>query len=164
MHTVARISSAALAAAVLAVLASTAVAQEATSVWTCLPVGASEQAPVGDREGHLLTVSVGTCQITGGLLAGGVSTTTNIWQWDGPKATLVATTGVIRKPGATVVYSNVTGNLANTMDGDKVTGLTGSGTHKFLLGTGSWAPLTGKSDTWTVKSAKVGYTVESKFD
>ena len=85
-------------------------------------------------------------------MAGGVGTGTNIWEWDGPKATLLSDSGVVRKPGATLAWKGTEGKLTLTMTDGKVTGWTGSGRGANTLATGGWASMAGKSYTWTGKS------------
>ena len=53
-------------------------------------------------------------------MSGAVLTGTTIWEWNGPNAVLLSSNGVIRKPGATVVYQNTGGTLALTMADGKV--------------------------------------------
>jgi hypothetical protein len=78
---------------------------------------------------------------------------------------LVSGNGVIRKPGATVVYVQTDGKLALTMTDGKVTGWTASGKGPWAIATGSAASLAGKSATWTAKPAGPGeFTVEDKLE
>ena len=69
-------------------------------------------------------------------MSGAVLTGTTIWEWDGPKAVLLSSNGVIRKPGGTVVYQNTGGSLALTMADGNVTGFTSSGKGDEKLATG----------------------------
>jgi hypothetical protein len=158
------LSGAAAATIAFAAFAPIAVAQEAPK-WTCQSVGGGQPEPLGDREGHSLSVLQSSCRIDGGPLSGGVVTSTDIWENDGPKAVRLSTSGVIRKPGSVAVYSGGTGEFSLIVTDGKVTGWTASGTGKFVLGTGDWAPLAGKSDTWTAKSGPPGqFYVEQKFE
>jgi hypothetical protein len=142
-----------------------AFAQEATSVWTCQEVGAPQPEPIGDREGHSLFVLNSSCRIEGGPLNGAVATGSDIWENDGAKSTRLSSQGVIRKPGAMAAWSGGTGITVFTITDGKITGWTASGTGKNLLATGAWAPLSGKSDTWTAKPTGAGqFSVEQKFD
>ncbi len=96
-------------------------------------------------------------------MSGAVLTGTTNWEWNGPNAVLLSSNGVIRKPGATVVYQNTGGTLALTMADGKVTGWTASGKGTEMLATGSLAALAGKPYTWTGKPAGPGqYTIEFK--
>ena len=80
------LSGVAAAAIAFAAFAPSALAEEATAVWTCQAVGASQPEPLGDREGHSLDVGTYSCRVDGGLLSGGVATGSDMWEWDGPKA------------------------------------------------------------------------------
>jgi hypothetical protein len=86
MHNLPRFSSAAAAGIAFAVFAPSALAQENTTVWSCQDVGASQPEPLGDREGHSISVSHDSCRTDSGPLAGSVETGTSVWEWDGPKA------------------------------------------------------------------------------
>jgi hypothetical protein len=159
------LSGVAAAAIAFAAFAPSALAEEATAVWTCQAVGNPQPEPLGDREGHSLDVETYSCRIDGGTLNGGVATGDGMWEWDGPKAVRISSSGVIRKPGAVAAYSGGTGNISLIMTDGKVTGWTASGTGKYVLGTGAWAPLAGKTDSWTAKPTGPGmFSVEQKFD
>jgi hypothetical protein len=161
------IGGAAAAIIAFAAFAPIAVAQEATATWTCQDVGPIDQTEkLGDREGHSLSVGQYSCRIDGGPLSGGIATGTDIWENDGPKSVRLSASGVIRKAGSVAVYSGGTGNYSQIVTDGKVTGWMASGTDKYVLGTGDWAPLAGKSETWTAKpSAGPGqFLVEHKFE
>jgi hypothetical protein len=148
----------------LVALAPNALAQEASS-WACQDVGNPQPEPIGDREGHSIFVGSFSCRISGGALDGGVATGTDVWEADGAKSTRLATEGVIRKPGAMAVWSGGTGTNTFTITDGKVTGWAASGTGKFILATGAWAPLSGKTDKWTAKpTGAAQFAVEQKFD
>ena len=100
-----------------------------------------------------------------GPFAGGVMTSTNIWEWDKTNAVLVSSNSVIRKPGATAVLKGIDGKMSQTVADGKVTGVTSSGRTTILLATGTAASLAGKSTTWTAKSTGPGqYRMESKVE
>ena len=166
MYSMLHLSGVAAATIAVAAFAPSAVAQDSTSMWTCQYVGNEQPEPLGDREGHFLTVGLYTCRIDGGPLNGGVATGTDIWEWAGPKGVELSDSGVVRKPGATAAYSGGTGTATLTMADGKVTGWTGSGSGKWLLGTGAWASLLGKSGTWTAKTTgPMGqFSVDAKFE
>ena len=77
-------------------------------------------------------------------MSGGVSTGKIIWEWDGTNAVLLSDSGVIRKPGSTLVYFGTEGKLALTMADGKVTGATAALKGQQQLATGSAASLAGK--------------------
>jgi hypothetical protein len=157
-----------LAAAALAVaaFAPSAVAQENTTVWACQSVGSRSLEPLGDREGHSISVGQYSCRAESGPFAGGVATGMSIYEWDDPKATLISDSGVVRKPGATFVWKTTDGKLALTMTDGKMTGWTGSGRSTIALATGAWASMAGKSFTSTAKSVGLTaqYSIETKFE
>ncbi len=144
------------AAIALMAVAPSAVAQESTSTLACQDVGVSAPEPLGDREGHSILTSQTSCRVDSGPVSGGVSTGTDIWEWNGPKAVLLSSSGVVRKPGATVVYLSTAGTLALTMTDGKVTGWTASGRGTYPVATGSAASLAGKSFTFTAKPTGPG--------
>jgi hypothetical protein len=166
MQKVLRISGSATAALAFAAFAPSAVAQENTTVWACQDVGGSPPQALGDREGHSISVGQYSCRAESGPLAGGVSTGTNMWEWDGPKGTLLSDSGVVRKPGATLAWKGTGGILTLTMADGKVTGWTASGRGANLLATGGWASMAGKSYTWTAKSVGPAsqFSIEAKSE
>ena len=149
-----------------AAFASNAVAQENTITGTCQAVGAiGAPEPLGDRQGHGISVGQVSCHIDSGPLKDGIGTGTSIWEWDGPNATLVASHGVIRAPGFTVVYVETQGKLALTIADGKVTGWTASTRGSNVVATGSAAFSAGKSFTTTSKSTGAGqFTYEGKLE
>ena len=158
------LSAAGIAAAIaFAAFAPDAVAQKITYTWTCQNVGTDPPEALGDREGHSISINVASCHSESEAMSGAVLTGTVIWEWNGPNAVLLSSNGVIRKPGATMVYQNTGGSLALTMTDGKVTGFTASGKGDEKLATGSLAALAGTSYTWTAKSAGPGqFTIEVK--
>ncbi len=151
------------AALAFAAFAPSAMAQEITYTWTCQDVGANPPEALGDREGHSISVNAVSCHSKSEAMSGALLTGTYIWEWNGPNAVLLSATGVIRKPGATMVYQETGGSIALTMTDGKVTGFTASGKGYEKLATGSLAALAGTPYTWTVKPAGPGQsTVEVK--
>jgi hypothetical protein len=131
-------------------------AQEVTYTITCQDVGAGTPEPLGDREGHTIAIYEGSCRADSGPLSGAIWTGRDIFEWNGPNAVLVSGNGVVRKPGATVVYQSTGGQLSLTMADGKVTGWTASGKGTNVVATGSAASLAGKPYTWTAKPAGPG--------
>ena len=150
-----------LSAIAVALGAPGAVAQN-VRVFTCQDVGVGSPEPLGDREGHSISVYRGSCRVEGAY-AGGVSTDEGIWEWDGPKAVELSGSGIVRKPGSTLAWKETEGKLMLTMTDGKVTGWTSSGRGVNTLATGDWAKLAGKGYTWTAKSVGPSqYTIEAK--
>lgn len=149
----------------LSATAPSAVAQENTYTLTCQLVGGGAPEPVGDREGHSISVEEDSCRVDSGPLSGGVLTGSAIWEWNGSNAVLLSANGVVRKPGATVVHQGTEGKLALSMADGKVTGATGSGKGVNLMATGSAASLAGKPYTYKAKTTGPGqFTIEGKTE
>ena len=162
MHNLPKVSGIATAIA-FAGFAPSAVAQEINYTWACLEVGSGTPEMLGDREGHSISIAVASCRSESEPMSGAVLTGTSIWEWNGPNAVLLTGNGVIRKPGAAVVYQNTGGTLALTMTDGKVTGWTSSGKGAEMMATGSLAALAGKPYTWTAKPTGPGqFTIEVK--
>jgi len=153
------------AAIAFAAFAPSAVAQEnATWTYTCQNVGASGQPePLGDKEGHSISIVESTCTAGPGPQAGGVMTAVTGWEWNGPNAVMLFSNCVVRKPGATIVCNNTEAKLALTMADGKVTGFTASGGGVDVLATGDWASMNGKRFHWTAKPVGPGsqFIIES---
>ena len=159
-----RFSGLAAAALAFAAFAPSAVALEKTAVWACQDIGGGPPEPLGDREGHSIGVGHDSCRVESGTYAGGVSTDEGTWEWNGPKATELSGSGVVRKPGSTLAWKEAEGQITLTMTEGKVTGWTGWGRGVNMLATGDWASLGGKSYSWTAKSVGPAsqFSVESK--
>jgi hypothetical protein len=67
-------------AVVLATLGSSALAQDGGKS-TCQQVGGVSPEPIGDRDGHLMSIEQLICKVESGALAGGVVTVTAVWEW-----------------------------------------------------------------------------------
>jgi hypothetical protein len=132
---------------------------------TCMSTGASAAEPLGDREGHAIQVSSGTCRIEGGPLDGAVMTQNTIWEADKATSTVLSGDGTQRKPGATAAYRLTAGTLNPIMQDGKPIGWAASGKGLFTLGIGSAASLTGKSYSWTARSTgNRTYSIETSMD
>ncbi len=153
------------AAAAFAAFAPGAAAQENTITLTCQNIGSSAPEPLGDREGHSISVGQFSCRVDSGPMSGGVYTGSAIWEWDKTNGVLVSGSGVVRKPGATEVEVYTEGKNALTMADGKVTGFTASGRGSYPVAIGGAASLAGKSFTWTVKSTGRGqFTAEDRIE
>ena len=156
------LGAATVAAAATGAFAPGANAQETTQILSCQDIGPSAPEPLGDREGHSILAATGSCRVDSGFMSGGVLTGTDIWEWNGPKAVLLSASGVVRKPGGTLVYTETSATLELTMADGKVTGWTVSGRGTYPLATGDAAPLAGKSYTFTGKPTGAGELSGSK--
>ena len=161
-----RIAVCALAAStVLQIAVAPAHAEDNTNVWTCWDVGGPPPDPDGDRPGHSLTYNRDLCRIESGPLAGGIATGDMTWEWDGLNGKELTFTLIARKPGASAVLRGTTGGMTLIMTDGKITGITGSGRYDYVLTTGSWAPLSGKSETWTFKGiSPQDFSIEGKLE
>ena len=165
MYSLLNVRGAAIAAIALSTTAPSAFAQGNTFTYTCELVGVSAPEPLGDREGHAISVAEPSCRVDTGPMKGGVLTGTVIYEWNGPNAVLLAGSGVIRKPGSTVVYQLTEEKFTSTITDGKVTGFTVSGQGIIKLATGDAAGLAGKLSPYTVKSAGPGqFTVEGSYN
>ena len=147
------------------VAAPEAVAQEYDSISTCQSFGSAPSEPIGDREGHSLSVGQVSCHVDIGPLAGGIVTSSDIWEWDGQNATQLSNTTITRKPGAFAVAHESGVKFSLTMTEGKITGWTSSGRMTYVWATGSASVLVGKSFTITAKPISTGqFTLEAKAD
>ena len=140
------------AAIAFAAFAPSAVADKIIVKYACQNVGAFASEPLGDREGHSISVGQFSCRVDAGPMSGGVMSGTAIWEWDKTNAVLVVgQRRRLHKPGATVVYQDMDGGkLALTLADGKVTGYTASGRRPVSrLRPAVAASLAGKSATWT---------------
>lgn len=152
------LQSIAVAASALICTSVAAQSGETTKLF-CHAVGSGAAEPLGDREGHSITVQQNTCRVEGGLSNGAILTGTTIYEWDKTNGVLLSGFGVTRKPGATSAYQNTEGRIALTMTEGKVTGTTGSGKGRWTMATGAAATMKGKTYSYTFKSTGPGQAV-----
>ncbi|SFN42006.1 hypothetical protein [Variovorax sp. OV329] len=132
---------------------------------TCQGFGIPAQEPVGDREGHVISVAPYSCVSQGGVLDGAVASGTNYWELDKGAGLTVVGTGVIRKPGMLVLYTVTSGNYALTTADGKVTGFAGTAKGTYTTATGSAASLAGKAYTARFRSSDRGqFVIETTVD
>jgi hypothetical protein len=113
----------------------------------------------------MLTLNQDLCRVESGPLAGGLATGEMSWEWDGVNGKELTFRLIVRKPGATAVLRGTSGGMTLIMTDGKMTGITGSGHYDYVLATGSWAPLAGKSETWTFKGlSPQDFSVEGKVE
>ena len=160
------LGAATVAAAATGAFAPGANAQETTQILSCQDIGPSAPEPLGDREGHSILTATASCHVDSGFMSGGVLTGADIWEWNGPRAALLSASGVVRKPGGTLVYTETSATLELTMADGKMTGWSLSGRGTYPVATGEAAPLAGKSYTFTGKPTGAGGTfrVEVKVE
>jgi hypothetical protein len=118
----------------------------------CQNVGNSAQEPIGDRDGHAVSVPNCSCRIEGGPLDGPVMTGLAVSEWDTGSAAGLAGQGVARKTGGMMVYQLRGSTTSLTMADGKVTGYVGSGQGAYKLATGAAVSLAGKTFTYELHS------------
>ena len=150
----------------LAVLCAAASAQSGPSHrLVCQSIGNGAAEPLGDREGHALSVGNFTCRTEGGPLDGGVLTGATNWEYDKLGAVGLSGSGVTRKPGAMAAYMNTESKPTMTLVDGKITGFTGTGRGRYPLATGAAAALNGKAYSYTFGSTGAGqFAVDVKVE
>jgi hypothetical protein len=142
-----------------------ALAQAKISFKSYCHVFGTAMEPIGDRAGHAIAAPTITCRTEGGPLDGSILSGTYYAEWDGTKAILHANVGIMRKPGATAIYSSTEANASLIIVDGKVTGLTASGRGTYLMATGSASALAGKGYTYVSKSLGFGqFLLETTLD
>ena len=127
-----------------------AVAEEIHFKQICQGDGSEYVDKLGD--GHAVSSGPYSCRMVSGPMDGGVITGQSLMEWDNTGGVVLAGSAVIRKPGGFVVYEDKEGKIALTITDGKVTGFTGSGKVRYLVATGSAAPMAGKTIAYTIKS------------
>jgi len=116
------------AAFALTTLSATALAQSTlTYKATCQGIGSGvTREPLGDREGHDISVTQSSCRVEGGPMDGSIATITNVWEWDKGNAVVLSGYTVFRQSGGMAVYQSNEGRNSLTMTDGKVTGFAGN--------------------------------------
>jgi hypothetical protein len=134
----------------ISALAPGAKAQE-TSHDICRSIGGFTPEQLGDREHHALAINQESCQSVEGPTAGSVSNDITVMEWDGAHAKELSGFGVGRKPGATIAFQDLDGEVEITMTDGKPTGWMATGHSVVSLATGPWAALKGRTISWTAR-------------
>ena len=132
---------------------------KATARLHCHTVGSAPPEPLGDREGHSVSVSQFACRVEGGPTDGGVLTGTTIVEWDKGNGIILSGSGVTRKPGATTAFQHSEGKVALILSEGKVVGSTGSGRGRMTMATGTASSLAGKTYSYSAKTVGPGQSV-----
>ena len=132
----------------------------------CRVVGLGQPAvePLGDRQGHGISYTEGSCKTKDGLTAGALRTESSLLEWDGATASLVSSYGIDRGPdGSVMAFQDLDAKIEPMMDAaGKPIGWTGSGHSLVTLASGRWEALKGKTISWTARSTGPGeYEVDS---
>ena len=144
------------AAAAMQVAVLDAKAQEDLDAFSCRYVEAPTAEPIGDDEGHGLSVRDYSCQVTQGPLSGGVLTARAVWEIDKSGGRLLLGGAVIRKPGAIAILQLLDGKLEYVTTNGDVTEVRTSGRGAYLLASGAAASLSGKTFTYITKTIAAG--------
>lgn len=135
-----------IAAAAVATLAASASAQSIPGwKFTCQAIGVNTAEPVGDRDGHRISVGPYTCHTEGGSMDGANATGVLTWEWDKDSATLLVGDATFRKPGGVAVFQFNEAKISLVMADGKVTGSTSIAKGVFKHASGGMAPYAGKT-------------------
>lgn len=130
--------------------------------WDCNTVGAAPLEQL-DGEGHAVQVTQYTCRVTGGALDGFVTTATNIWEFHKTSGKLLASSGIMRKPGAMLVFQ-ADGMQELIMVDGRPGGWESVGTGVYKLATGTAAALAGRRFTFVARPSAAGtFSVEFRL-
>ena len=145
------------ATAVALVAAATAARGEELAKSECQSVGRVDTfEAAGDRDGHGILAATVSCSFVSGAMDGGLATVQYLFEWDKTTGALLSEGGVIRKPGAIVVFQMTEGKIALTMAEGKVTGFTASGKGRVPFASGGAAAWAGKTFSWESKGVGFG--------
>ena len=131
-------------------------AQQNVDAFSCRYVEAPTAEPIGDEEGHGISVRDYSCEVTQGPLSGGVLTARAVWETDKSGGRLLLGGGVIRKPGAMAIVQLSDGKLEYVTTDGAVTEVRTSGSGAYLLASGAAASLSGKTFTYATKTTAPG--------
>jgi hypothetical protein len=111
----------------------------------CNIVGAPNQEPIGDRDGHRLVTAQYSCVGVEGLLKGALYTSSTISEWDGSKGSYFTGGGIFRLPGGLAVTQLKEGAGSPVMTDGKFAGNEVSGKGQIRFASGALAELAGKT-------------------
>jgi hypothetical protein len=131
----------------------------------CNVVGAVNQDPIGDKDGHLIRGVQYSCVGVDGLTKGATYSGSSTSKWDGPQATYFTGGGIIRTAGGLAVTQLVEGTGTMIMKDGKPAGVEASGKGLIKFASGTLAALSGRPDRWEAKPAGFGrFTLEIATD
>lgn len=131
----------------------------------CQAIGSNPQEPIGDREGHALTVNQYSCRVEGGPLDGAILTGQNTSEWDKGVGKRLGGFGIYRKPGAMAVYQYGDGQTQLLSTDGKVTGFRATGVVTYVMATGPAAVLQGRKATYSATNTGPGtFSVDVKAE
>jgi hypothetical protein len=121
--------------------------------FVCQGIGApAAREPVGDRDGHYISVSNSSCHSA----SGSTMTVTTIWEFDNGKGMILSGNSVTRQTGGMAVAQSIEGTQTILMTDGKPTGFTGNAKGVYKAAKGSMATLAGKPYTSSFQSIDGG--------
>ena len=129
---------------------------ETVGRYECSVVGAANQEPIGDKDGHRIISVEYSCFGVEGLLKGAVYTGSSISEWQGPQGTYLSAGGIHRVAGGIAVGQLTEGTGATVMKDGKPAGGEASGKAIFKFASGTLAALSGKTLRFETKPMGVG--------
>lgn len=125
---------------------------EAIGRYECNIVGTMGLEPIGDRNEHSLVSYEFSCFGVAGLVRGAVYSAMHVSEWNGTQGKFLLMGGIHRSTGGFAVtqMSEGTGSVV-VKDGKRVSS-TSSGKVLFKFGSGTLAPLSGKTVNFTTKA------------
>jgi hypothetical protein len=140
------------AALAFATFSASALAQTVQK-FICQGIGApAAREPVGDREGHYISVSTSSCHSA----SGSNMAITTIWEFDNGKGAIVSSNSVTRQTGGMAVAQSIEGTQTTLMTDGKPTGFTGNAKGIYKAAKGNMAALAGKSYSSSFQSIDGG--------
>jgi len=126
---------------------------ETVGRYDCSVIDTASQDPIGDKDGHgLATVQI-SCSGVDGLVKGALYSGSSISEWDGPKGTYFAGSGIIRAPSGLAVVQVTEGVGSAIMKDGMPAGNEASGKAVMKFASGTLAELSGKTVRWESKPA-----------
>jgi hypothetical protein len=135
-------------------------AQEATpersegSIYACQGAGFAPPEAFGDSESHTITSGQFSCRAQTGPMAGGVLLGHVVIEWKDGTGTLLAGSGVVRKPGVVLVFQSLDYKILYQKTDGQFSGASGAGRFKYVYAGGSEAALNGATFVFVTKSAR----------
>jgi len=144
-----------LVGAALAAASVGAYAQDATpdSLYACEGAGFAPPEAYGDSESHTITAGPFKCRARTGPMAGGVLIGQAVIEWKEGTGTLLAGSGVVRKPGVVLVFQTLDYKVIYQKIDGRFSKASGAGHFKYVFAGGSEAALNGATFVYVTKSA-----------
>ena len=132
---------------------------------SCIAVGNNAIEPLADRAGQTLAIGDYVCTTEGGPLDGATVTGRTISHYDGPSGVTLSSNGVTRRPGAQAFWVNTEGHTDLKMSQGRVTGFDGAGRGHFVLTSGGFSALSGRTYSYKFSATGPGrFTIDVSLD